>query len=894
LLAGIFAPPLVGAATRIGVYANWFDIGVQTSLFAVVIVVLLLLTTWRAARQSEEDELRARAALAESQAANQQLQKAHDERRIFAALIENSSDFIGIADPSGKPLYLNPAGRQMVGLPADFPVENTQIPEYYPPAQRSFATDVILRSMLEHGLWQGETYFRHWRTEKAIPVSDEHFMIRDPGTGRILGCGTVTRDISDIRQSQEQLRQSQERYDLALRGADLATWDWNIQTGEVTFNARWAEMRGYPLEEMRPHVDSWSSGVHSEDLPRVQKALEDYFSGAVREYEAEFRTLTKSGEWIWILDRGKVFARDEKGYPLRMVGTELDITERKRLEHDLRLSEAKSSGIVSITADAIISIDENQRITLFNEGAEKIFGYSKAEVMGASLHILLPDRLRAIHREHVAGFAAGHETTRRLGQRGSAILGLRKNGEEFPADATVSKLDVGGKRIMTISLRDITDQKRVEREQEFLADVGAVLNSTLDYEETLTNIAQMAVRDLADFCGVDIVDQDGTVRRLKVLSRDASKSWICDLLMKVSPDQDHPSLIRPVLENQKTLLIERLSPEQLSGFSQSEEHLQALRAAGPHSVIATPLLARGKLVGVILLVSCLPNRVYGPSDVRLAEELARRAALSIENARLFGEAQRAIKTREEILAIVSHDLGNSLAAIELGAYPFCQAEQIDANEVREYAQGVQHSAAEMKLLISDLLDFARIQSGTLSIVPSARKLSNILMPAVVNLRTLAGAKRQTVEVDLPSSLPDVAVDARRIRQIVANLVWNAVKFTPLEGTITISARQHIDQVVVSVKDTGPGIPQEHLSNIFNRFWQVPGTTQKGSGLGLSIAKSIVEAHGGTIWAESELGHGSSIFFTLPSIDVGTTMSSVVAESDGNNADGVESAEAQGT
>jgi signal transduction histidine kinase len=200
----------------------------------------------------------------------------------------------------------------------------------------------------------------------------------------------------------------------------------------------------------------------------------------------------------------------------------------------------------------------------------------------------------------------------------------------------------------------------------------------------------------------------------------------------------------------------------------------------------------------------------------------------------------------------------------------------------------------MKLLISDLLDFARIQSGTLSIVPSARKLSNILMPAVVNLRTLAGAKRQTVEVDLPSSLPDVAVDARRIRQIVANLVWNAVKFTPLEGTITISARQHIDQVVVSVKDTGPGIPQEHLSNIFNRFWQVPGTTQKGSGLGLSIAKSIVEAHGGTIWAESELGHGSSIFFTLPSIDVGTTMSSVVAESDGNNADGVESAEAQGT
>ena len=140
---------------------------------------------------------------------------------------------------------------------------------------------------------------------------------------------------------------------------------------------------------------------------RVQKALTDYFHGLVPEYEAEFRALTKSGDWIWILDRGKVFTRDEKGQPHRMVGTELDITERKRLEEDLRLSEAKSSGIVSISADAIISIDENQRITLFNEGAEKIFGYSKAEAIGASLHILIPERFRAIHREHVAWIHRG-------------------------------------------------------------------------------------------------------------------------------------------------------------------------------------------------------------------------------------------------------------------------------------------------------------------------------------------------------------------------------------------------------------------------------------------------------------------------------------------------------
>jgi len=153
LLAGSLAPPLIAASTRIGVYANWYSVGVQVSLFAVVIVALILRTTWQAARQSEQGELRARAALDESQTANELLQKALDERRVLAALIENSSDFIGVADPAGKPVYLNPAGRRMVGLPANYSVEDTTIAEYYPPDERAFVSDVILRSMLEHGHW---------------------------------------------------------------------------------------------------------------------------------------------------------------------------------------------------------------------------------------------------------------------------------------------------------------------------------------------------------------------------------------------------------------------------------------------------------------------------------------------------------------------------------------------------------------------------------------------------------------------------------------------------------------------------------------------------------------------------------------------------------------------
>jgi signal transduction histidine kinase len=490
-------------------------------------------------------------------------------------------------------------------------------------------------------------------------------------------------------------------------------------------------------------------------------------------------------------------------------------------------------------------------------------------VIGRPLDTLIPERFREIHREHVAEFILRQEASRRSSERRTTIFGLRKNGEEFPADAAISKLEVSGTLIMTVALRDITDQKRVENEQKFLADVGAVLTSTLDYEDTLRNIAQFAVRDLADFCIVDVVEDVGGTRRLKVLSRDPSKAWVCDLFMQVPLDASHTSLVTSVLVNRETVLYQSLSSESFTSVRNSEESVRALRAADAKSVIVVPLLAREKLVGVIAFVSSSKSRLYGPSDVRLAEELARRAALSIENARLFAETQRAVKTREDVLAIVSHDLKNPLTTIELAVNLLRSFTRIDANQVQEFVNKVQRSADQMEVLIADLLDFARIQSGTFSVAVFTGRLSDVLAPVIDRMRALVEAKRQTLEADLPPSLPAVAIDAHRVGQVVSNLVGNAIKFTPQEGKIRVSASQRGDRIIVSVSDTGPGIPQEHLSKIFDRFWRAPGTLEKGSGLGLSIAKGIIEAHGGTIWAESQSGKGSSFHFTLPLAGIDT-------------------------
>jgi signal transduction histidine kinase len=281
------------------------------------------------------------------------------------------------------------------------------------------------------------------------------------------------------------------------------------------------------------------------------------------------------------------------------------------------------------------------------------------------------------------------------------------------------------------------------------------------------------------------------------------------------------------------------------------------------SLIAVPLLAHGKLVGVIVLLSSSPGRLYRAADVRLAEELARRAAFAIENARLFGEAQRAVKAREDVLAIVSHDLKNPVATIRLVAHLFRQFGLKDPAQVARLTDAIQRSVDKMQALINDLLDFDKMQSGTFAVERHRSAVSRLAVPVIESFRLLAEDKRQTLDLDLPEELPEVAVDAHRIGQVISNLLGNAIKFTPEGGSIRVAARQRGKEVLVSVADTGPGIPAGHQKKIFDWFWQGQGTRHMGSGLGLSIAKGIIDAHGGKIWVESQPGKGSLFSFTLP-------------------------------
>ncbi len=894
----------------------------------------------------------------------------------------------------------------MVGLPADYPVEQTQIPEYYPPEERAFATDVIVKSMAETGGWSGETYFRNWQTQEAIPVSDEHFLIRDASGARVLGMGTVTRNISEARRNareREQLlareraahqeaqvaaarqRESEERFRLTIDEApigmalvaldgrfvrvnralceivgyardelerltfkdithpeDLAVdvsladrlargeipryqlekryirkdgasvtimlsasilrsgdgtplyyiaqiediterkraeealhaserdfrslaesmpqivWATTADGLNIYFNHQWVDYTGLTLEES--YGEGWIIPFHPDDRQRAWEAWQRATQHRDA-YSLECRLRRADGVYQWWLIRG-VPLLGANGEILKWFGTCTDIENIKLTERKLKESEAKSSGIVSISADAIISVDDEQLITMFNAGAEQIFGYSRAEVIGTPLDRLIPERLRRTHHRYVESFASGDVVARRMGERLATIAGLRKNGDEFLAEAAISRLQVGAKTLLTVALRDVSERKRLDKEQQFLVEAGAVLAASLDYEHTLATVARLVVRDFADWCIVEIVEQHDEIRRVKVASGDPSKAELCAVLEQVPLDRARPYLLRAVVDTKQPLVIEHVTSEQLESVAQGPEHLQALRAVHPTSLMALPLVRHGQLLGVLAFVSS-GSRHYGRSDLRLAEALADRAAVAIENARLYNASVEAAQVRDQVLGFVAHDLRNPLGAITMQASLLQRSGAEPERRSRKAAETIQRAATRMSRLIQDILDVSRMEGGHLSVEQQRVPTEQAVSDSVEAQRPLASEAFIDLQLELEMGVADVWADRDRVLQVFENLIGNSVKYTKPGGRITAGAASHDGEVVFWVKDTGAGISAEEMPHVFDRFWQARKTRRAGAGLGLQIVKGIVESHGGRVWVESKLGVGTTFYFTLP-------------------------------
>jgi PAS domain S-box-containing protein len=620
--------------------------------------------------------------------------------------------------------------------------------------------------------------------------------------------------------------------------------------------------------------------------PERADAMRDLFvqlrEGAVTG-PVELEHVTATGEMVTLL-WSHTFLRDLDDRGNLVLATATDVTTLRALEREaverevtiradrareeaLRSSEARFAGIVELASDAIIAVDETQRIVIFNRGAEKIFGHAAGDILGHPLDLLLPPGARTVHREHVRTFGTSPVTARRMGER-RPISGLRRNGEEFPAEASILKLEVDGRRLFTVVLRDISERVRREAGQRFLSEVGAQLASSLELEDTLRCVAERTVEEIADVCLIDLVDEEGGIRRQEARHRDPGKRDLAEAIREIPLDRSRPHLTARALLSGEAELVREVTDDHLEGCSQSPTHLGCLRALEPTSYVAAPLVARGRTVGAILCVRSGSRAPFDAEDLERVTELGRRAGVAVDNARLYREAREAVQARDDVLAVVSHDLGNPLQAIFIGLEALERARgsrgEGRAGSEEYYLTAIRRSAEVMERLIRELLEIRRMEAGHLTMEPSPQPLAPLVLEALEVMDPLARVKSVEIRNLLVGrELPRVEVDPDRIQQVLSNLVGNAVKHTPEGGRVTLEGQAGDGEVRITIRDTGEGIPEDHLPLVFERFWRGGAGRGRGIGLGLAIARGIVKAHGGRIWAESILGEGSAFSFTLP-------------------------------
>jgi len=438
---------------------------------------------------------------------------------------------------------------------------------------------------------------------------------------------------------------------------------------------------------------------------------------------------------------------------------------------------------------------------------------------------------------------------------------LRSDGTRGTMLVSSAPIESPDRRIVSgiATFHDITQRKQVERVQRFLAEASAILAASLDYRITVAAVVRLAVPVLGDVCFLDEIGEDGEIRRLEVVFADPKLRDLADRVRLLAPRPGSQSPQAKVLESGKPLLLAELAD---SDFQDTPEGGEMLRAAGLRSMIVVPLLARGQNLGALTFATAASGPHYSSLDLAFAEEIAHRAALAIDNARLYQHATSATRTRDELIAVVSHDLKNPLATMVTTAELLARSEAPDEKR-RRWVESLRKSADAMKHLIEDLLDIARIEAGRLTIEKQRCAVGALLDEALDLMQPLAQQKRLRIERQVPGREVYVRCDRPRILRVLSNLIGNSIKFTSESGAITIRAELADREVRFSVTDTGSGIAADEVPHIFERFWQARKTARLGAGLGLAIAKGIVEAHGGQIWAQSEAGKGSTFFFTLP-------------------------------
>jgi signal transduction histidine kinase/PAS domain-containing protein len=539
------------------------------------------------------------------------------------------------------------------------------------------------------------------------------------------------------------------------------------------------------------------------------------------------------------------------------------VEELEQRTHELEESRSRFRDVIERNADAIVVVDREGVIRFANAMAMELFRSRREDLLGT--HFGFPVVLGETTELDV------------LRPDGAGVVEMRVVESEWE-----------GETASIASLRDITERKRAEegarrlirehaartaaeeaaRRFRFLAEASSALSVPLDYADMLSTLARLCVAELADCAVIYGVDESGGVERLEAAHCDPAKMDVVRALREhpIQGGSGHPVL--DVLRTRSPLLIADLDEARLATIAHDERHLELLRQLEVVSFMLIPLVARDRGLGAIGLISSSPDRRFTEEDLAEANDLALRAALAVDNARLYREAQEANQAKSDLLAVISHDLRTPLNSIMGHADLLALGLHDQLSEAGlQCVERIRIGATHLLYLIDELLSFARLEAGHEELRPQDVDAKVVAAEVAAVIEPLALERGLSFHLDVPAHPVTLRTDPDRLRQVLLNLVGNAVKYTK-RGEVRLDLSPTTDEeVTFRVRDTGIGIRPEHLKRIFEPFWQVDPsqrTNRGGTGLGLSVVRRLVDLLGGEVVVESEVGRGSTFTVRLPS------------------------------
>jgi PAS domain S-box-containing protein len=612
------------------------------------------------------------------------------------------------------------------------------------------------------------------------------------------------------------------------------------------------DMLGYRREEYvgRPIADFHADEDTICDILKRLKAGEK-----LDEYPARLRC--KNGSIKDVMIDSSVLWRDGEFVHTRCFTR--DVTDRKRAEERVRFQ----ARMLDTVGQAAVVTDPDGTIIYWNRFAETPYGWASDEALGRSIiDVVVAPEATAQATEIMGRLRAGENWS-------GEFLVRRRDGTTFPAFVTDSPvLDDRGnlKAIIGVSV-DITERKRVEQSLRFLADASATLGNVVDYQSTLQKVAALAVPYFADWSAVDVLNEDGSLRRLAVAHQDANKVSLAHELMRdYPPDPQSPVGAFAVLRTGKPELVGEITDEMLVAGAKDERHLRLIRSLGLKSYICVPLAVSGKTLGLLTFATAESGRIYTDADLALATDLAHRAEVAVENTRLYQALRETDRRKDEFLATLAHELRNPLAPIR-NALQILKMPRVDAATVGRSRDMMERQVEHLVRLVDDLMDVSRVMRGKIELRRERVELAAIVARAVETVQPLVDAQGHQLTVRLPADSLPLDADPVRLAQVVGNLLTNAAKYTEPGGRIWLTADRVGGTAVLRVRDTGIGIAPQMLPRIFELFVQVDHASTKaqgGLGIGLTLVKNLVEMHNGTVEARSEgLAQGSEFVVKLP-------------------------------